>query len=94
MTTIDVLYVVYNGHDTDSAEIKILLTTEYKDKALAHAKRHNAVVYRYDVTDNEEYINLYFPLNFRGQIASEAGSKPPVTRFVRLSTCCEAPQKV
>jgi integrase len=28
---------------------------------------------------------LYFPLNFSAQIASEAGCKPPVTRFVR--TC-------
>jgi len=40
------------------------------------------------------FSDLYFPLNFRGQIASEADSKPPVTRFVRLSTRREAFQKV
>jgi hypothetical protein len=46
--------------------------------------------FKIKVIDNK----LYFPLNFRGQTASEAGSKSPVTRFVRLSTCREAPQKV
>ena len=43
---------------------------------------------------DETYIKLYFPLNFRGQTASEAGSASPETRFVRLSTCREAPQKL
>ncbi len=40
------------------------------------------------------FFQLYFPLNFSGQTSSEAGAKPPVTRFVRLSTCREALQKV
>src|SRR5215217_4231611 len=37
--------------------------------------------------------NLYFPLNFRTQTASEFGFKPPTKRFVKLARLSQVPSK-
>ncbi len=57
MAIVGGLYGVYDQYDTDSDDTKILLTTEDEQEAFAHATRLHAVVYRYDVTDDEDYIN-------------------------------------
>ncbi len=57
MTIVGVLYVAYDGYDTDSRDAEILFTTENEHEARAYAQRHNAVVYRYDVTNDENYTS-------------------------------------
>ena len=57
MKIVSVLYVVYDGYDTDSRDAEILLTTEDEHEAIRQAKGLNGVVFRYDVTDDENLIN-------------------------------------
>jgi hypothetical protein len=51
------LYVVCDGYDTTSNDTAILLTTDDEQLALTHAAEFRAMVYRYDVTDDDHVVN-------------------------------------
>ena len=57
MAVVGVLYVVDDGDDPNAEDTEILLTTEDEPEARMHARRHRAVVYRYDVADDEDFTN-------------------------------------
>jgi hypothetical protein len=52
-----ILYVVCDGYDTTSNDTTILLTTDDEQAALAHAAGFHAMVYRYDLTDDDHVIH-------------------------------------
>jgi hypothetical protein len=51
------LYLVCDGYDAMSHDTAILLTTDKEHEAREHAEAFNAVVYRYDVTDDDDLVN-------------------------------------
>jgi hypothetical protein len=57
-----VRYVVYEGCvlTTSTDEAEILYVTDDVRTAIAYATTHQGVVYSYDVTEAEEYINETF----------------------------------
>ena len=51
------LYLVCDGYDAMSNDTAILLTTDKEQDAREHAEAFNAVVYRYEVTDDDDLVN-------------------------------------
>jgi hypothetical protein len=54
---VSALYMVCDGYDATSNDTEILLTTDNEQEARAHAAGFHAVVYRYDVTDDDDLVN-------------------------------------
>ena len=59
---IGVMYAVYEGRvlSTSTDEVEIIYTTQALQKAIAYANKYQGVVYSYDITELEDYINETF----------------------------------
>ena len=57
---IGVLYAVYEDQvlRTSTDEAEIIYVTKNLPKAVVYANQHKGAVYSYDVTQQEDYINL------------------------------------
>ena len=50
-------YVVFNHWETTHDDTEIILVTEDPQEAVTHAQKYHGVVYAYDVTAQEDYLN-------------------------------------
>jgi hypothetical protein len=51
------LYVVFNHRDTNAADTRVLLITEDPQEAVTCAQQYHGVVYEYEATEHEDYLN-------------------------------------
>ncbi len=50
-------YVVFNHWETLDDDTEVILVTDDPQKAVTHAQQYQGVVYGYDVTVQEDYLN-------------------------------------
>ncbi len=55
--SVDKQYVVFNHWETTDDDTEVVLVTEDPQKAVAHAQKYHGVVYAYEVTAQEDYLN-------------------------------------